>query len=357
VSTPWGDTICVAQETAPDEDFDLDAIERSGELIALTVSGPDTYYDYRGMVLGVHAVLCQQLADSLGVRLRIEVCRDTTELSRRLSQGEGDLAAYPFAAPDSLQPGWRVAADKPRLAGMLAHWYSPLKMERARQREQQLLATGGMVRRKVASPMLNRTGGVISQYDALFRRYCQPIRWDWRLMAAQCYQESAFDAHAVSWAGAKGLMQIMPATADHLGLDRADMENPEQNIAAAARYLNELDDKFADIRDRRERQNFILAAYNGGAFHIRDAMALARRDGRNAFHWKEVEPYVLRLSQPAYYQDTLVKHGYMRGSETVEYVRQIRQRYRQYQGVPAMPAGSSSPRKSLNEKHRKKYTA
>ncbi len=174
-------------------------------------------------------------------------------------------------------------------------------------------------------------------------------------MAAQCYQESTFDPHAHSWAGACGLMQIMPSTADHLGLSRSDLYNPEQNIAAAARYLAELERGFSDIHDRRERQNFVLAAYNGGPHHIRDAMALARRDGRNPSSWDQVSVYVLRLSQPEYYNAPEVKNGYMRGSETVDYVQQIRQRHGGYRGVRAASSVSSSPQKSRNERHRSKY--
>ena len=64
-AAPWGDTIRSEGCAPADEDFDLDDIEHSGELIALTISGPDTYYDYHGRALGVHALLCQQLADSL----------------------------------------------------------------------------------------------------------------------------------------------------------------------------------------------------------------------------------------------------------------------------------------------------
>ena len=84
------------------------------------------------------------------------------------------------------------------------------------------------------------------------------------LMAAQFYQESGFDPEAVSWAGARGLMQIMPETAVHLGLPADQMHQPEKNIRAAARYLRELERKFSDIPGRSERINFILAAYNGG---------------------------------------------------------------------------------------------
>ncbi len=361
VVTPWGEELVMngedveqPSEEEENESFDLDEIVKAGELIALTVSGPQTCYDYRGSRLGLHTMLCQQLADSLGIRLRMELCRDTAEMFQRLHAGEADLIAYPVMPLTSHSPGWVVPEEKAQLAALLQNWYSAARLAKAQADEQQLLRTGG-VKRTVFAPMLDKSGGVISRYDGLFRRYSQPIKWDWRLMAAQCYQESTFDPKALSWAGARGLMQIMPQTADHLGLPRSQMNDPEQNIAAAARYLEELEQTFADIPSRHERQNFVLAAYNGGSHHIRDAMELTRLHGGNAQRWADVAVYVLKLSEPAFYQHPSVRYGYMRGSETVDYVRSIRQRYQQYQGVKAKAPLNSSPQKSRNKKHRQKF--
>lgn len=180
--------------------------------------------------------------------------------------------------------------------------------------------------------MLNRSKGTISKYDYLFQKHAPTARWDWRLLAAQCYQESTFDPNARSWVGAGGLMQIMPGTATHLGLPHNMIYDPESNIAAATRYIRELNAKFIDI-PAYERINFILASYNGGHFHIRDAMALARKHGKNPNRWVDVQEFVLKLSSPAYYNDAVVKHGYMRGSETVNYVSKIQSRWAQYRGV------------------------
>ena len=306
--------------------FDLTEIEMSGELIALTLSGPDTYYDYQGGHLGVHYLMCLDFAQHLGVRLRMEVCRDTADVLERLDAGEADLAVLCFTA-DSLSPGWRIGSGKPELAGELADWYRPTMVAEAKVRERQML-TQPRVRRHIYAPMLAK--GVISHYDGYFKLYGKRIGWDWRLIAAQCYQESTFDPEARSWAGATGLMQIMPRTADHLGLPRDQLTNPEQNIAAATRYLKELEQAFSYIRDRTERQNMVLASYNGGANHVRDAMRLAERDRRNPQRWKDVRPYILKLADPKYYNDSLVQFGYMRGSETADYVDKIRLRYDKY---------------------------
>ena len=318
-SPVWG-----TEEVA--EGFDLPVIQQAGELIALTLSGPDTYYDYQGRHLGVHYLLCEQFAATLGVRLRMEVCRDTAELLSRLADGDGDLIALRMTT-DTLTAGWQVGPEKPLLEEALYGWYKPTVFATAKARERQLL-TQRKVRRRVFAPMLAK--GVISHYDSYFKLYGRQIGWDWRLLAAQCYQESTFDPQARSWAGAQGLMQIMPSTADHLGLSREHLYNPERNIEAATRYIRELETSFRDIPDRTERQNMVLASYNGGAHHIRDAMRLCSRDGRNPHHWADVCQYVLRLSDPRYYQDTLVHHGYMRGQETADYVNRIRERFKRY---------------------------
>lgn len=314
------------EDSATQEAFDLGQIEHAGELIAVTLSGPDTYYDYQGRHLGAHFLLCQRFASHLGVRLRMETCRDTAEVFRRLAAGDADLAALPISG-DTVQAGWLVGDGKPQLAEALAAWYRPELLAEVKREERSLLQTRH-VRRRVHAPMLSN--GVISHYDELFKRYARTCNWDWRLIAAQCYQESTFDPDAESWAGAKGLMQIMPRTADHLGLPRDQITDPEQNIAAATRYLRELEHDLIAIHNRTERQNFVLASYNGGILHVRDAMRLAERDHKDPHRWADVRPYILKLSQPEYYRDTLVQYGYMRGSETADYVDRIRERYDKY---------------------------
>ena len=364
--TPWGTPVGGEADTIP-TGFTLSDIQANGELIMLTLNGPDTYYDYRGRGMGLQFLLCERFAQQLGVKLRVEVCQDTTELLSRLKAGEGDVIAVPlpqryqqldycgYSSTDSLKQMWAVLKNNTELADTLNRWFRPELVAEVKAEESFLLSTKSVTRR-VYSPMLNRSGGIISRYDALFQKYAPVARWDWRLLAAQCYQESTFDPQARSWAGACGLMQIMPATADHLGLARGSIYDPEQNIAAAVRYLGELEHSFSDIRERSERTKFVLAAYNGGGFHIRDAMALAEKNGRNPRLWRDVEPYVLGLSNPQYYNDPVVKSGYMRGSETVDYVRKIHERWNGYRGVKTLrPSSGPSgvPQKAKRERKKK----
>ena len=348
-ASPWGGE----EESVASSDFDLEQIVSNGELIALALTGPETYYDYRGKHLGTEYMLCQRFTDKIGVSLRVEVCRDSAEMLRRLADGEADIILF-RNNPKSLQLAWMVGDDKPQLMKALKEWYRPQLLDEVKKEEDYLLSSRS-VKRRVYAPMLNAKGGVISHYDGYFQRYCRSIRWDWRLMAAQCYQESTFDPQARSWAGACGLMQIMPSTADHLGLARSDMFNPEKSIAAAAKLIGELDHAFSDIRNSQERIKFILAAYNGGANHVRDAMALARKNGRDPQRWADVSHYILLLAQPEYYNDPVVKYGYMRGSETAGYVDKIMQRWNGYRGVksPSLGGMSGTPQRATHEK--KKY--
>jgi membrane-bound lytic murein transglycosylase F len=94
------------------------------------------------------------------------------------------------------------------------------------------------------------------------------------------------------------------------------------------------------VQNPSERIKFVLASYNGGHFHIRDAMALARKNGQSPYRWSDVSGYVLRLSQPEYYGDPIVKYGYMRGSETVDYVDRIWSRWLEYRGLKSSSAVS-----------------
>jgi len=328
----------------------------------LTLSGPTTYYDYHSRGMGLEYLLCEKFASMLGVSLRVEVCRDTAEMVDRLNNGDGDIIAFPMdkvaggtsacnVTSDSTKVGWLVRSGNTELADTLRNWFDKKYVGQLQAHERTLLQTAS-VKRHVYAPMLNRSNGIISSYDGLFKKYSRQAHFDWRLMAAQCYQESTFDPKARSWAGACGLMQIMPSTADHLGLSRAMLFDPEQNIAASARYLNELGQQFSDIASQSERCNFVLASYNGGAFHIRDAMALTEKYGGNPHRWSDVSQYVLKLQDAMYYNDPVVKNGYMRGSETHDYVAKIRSRWNEYRGVrngSASTAGIHAPQKATKK--------
>ena len=140
------------------------------------------------------------------------------------------------------------------------------------------------------------------------RKYSARYGFDWRLVVAQMHQESRFDPDAKSWAGALGLLQVMPRTARELGFD--DIHEPENGIHAGAKYLDWVRDRFPESLPVEDRMWFTLAAYNAGAGHVRDAMVLAKQQGLNPERWFDnVEQAMLLLSQRQYAAKAAVRAG------------------------------------------------
>ena len=125
----------------------------------------------------------------------------------------------------------------------------------------------------------------------------------------------------------------MPRTAKAMGVPEGMEQNPEESVKGAVKYIGLTAGSFRSIPEP-ERIKFILAAYNSGTGHIIDAMALAEKYGANKFVWDEnVEKYILLKSNEEYYTDPVCKHGYFRGIETYNFVRDIMQRYYRYTEV------------------------
>lgn len=171
--------------------------------------------------------------------------------------------------------------------------------------------------------------GQISPFDNIFKAAGKKSGLDWRLIAAIAYVESHFDADVKSWAGAIGIMQVMPRTATSHGYTPAEMLNPAKCVDVAVKTLSDLNSMFEKrIPDPTERENFILASYNSGPGHILDAIALAQKYGLNAQKWDDnVEAAAIMKSKPAYYRDPVVKNGYFRGKETVNFVHKVQSAY------------------------------
>lgn len=422
---------------------DLELIKDSGELVVLTLYSSTSYFIYRGQEMGFQYELSKQFAESLGLKLRIEVAKNVKELIQKLLSGKGDMIAYNLPITKELKdsliycgedvithqvivqrnnkgkpltdvteligkdvyvkPGkyydrlvnlnnelgegikihkvtndsitvedlmtqvaqgkieytvadndlarlnktyypnldvdlsisfdqrssWAVRKDCPELAAVANRWHKENLTSAA--------YTASMKRyfeiskRRAYSPILSYKEGKISLYDHLFKKHSKKIDWDWRLLASLAYTESNFDPNVVSWAGARGLMQLMPATARAMGVPRGQEQNPEESIKAAVKYIAVTDRSLNMIPNKQERINFILASYNAGLGHIYDAMALAEKYGKNKYVWKNnVENFILLKSNEEYFTDPVCKNGYFRGIETYNFVREIVERYESY---------------------------
>jgi membrane-bound lytic murein transglycosylase F len=241
---------------------------------------------------------------------------------------------------------WAVRRNAPQLLGALNQWL-------AKKRKSGLLST--LYRKyfldrrtytaRTNSPFLTAETGTLSPYDDWFREYARIPGWDWRLLAAQAFQESRFNPRAHSWAGAVGLMQIMPKTARQL---RANAADPRQSIEAACRYLWAIDDQWNEIKSDSERIKFILASYNVGTGHVQDAVRLAAKNGDDPHSWLDVSYWLIRKSKRSVYNDPVVKHGFARGTEPVAYVDQILMRWSNYKEFVKEPEATPAPSEQPN---------
>ncbi len=178
--------------------------------------------------------------------------------------------------------------------------------------------------------------GAISPYDDMVKKIAREYGLDWRLVLAQMYQESRFDPNAKSWAGAEGLLQVMPQTAKQL--DLKNPFDPEQNIRAGVSYLMQLLKRFDKTLPFRQRIRFALASYNAGIGHVQDAIRLAKTMGKDPKVWfGNVERAMLLLEKPRYYRRA--RNGYCRGSEPVTYVSKIQDKYDAYTSLVPVVAG------------------
>ena len=229
--------------------------------------------------------------------------------------------SLPLSFPQ--KSSWGVALDAQWLADSINNWFA---QEQPKERQSQLLKRYFELSKTDGGPYnLDLSKGVISPFDRLFKKYAAEIGVDWRLLAAQGDHESHFDSTRVSWAGARGIMQIMPRTARAYNLSADRITNPEANISTATKIIRDLDKSLArKVPDHNVRGELVIAADNSGIAHIYDAIALAEKYGKNPHVWEgNVESALLMKANPEYYSDPVCRAGYFRGKETVAYVREV----------------------------------
>ncbi|WP_057938889.1 MltF family protein [Algoriphagus resistens] len=182
------------------------------------------------------------------------------------------------------------------------------------------------------SPFSSLAGNQISVYDGIIKEGAEQLGWDWRLLASLVYKESRFDTVATSYAGARGLLQLMPVTLERFGVDNPN--DPSQSLMGGVRYLKYLDKFWIErVPDISERLNFVLASYNIGHGHVEDAWRLALKYGENTQTWTEVSKFLELKSDPDYYRDPIVKSGFAKGHLAVNYVKDVMSVFESYKAL------------------------
>ena len=187
-------------------------------------------------------------------------------------------------------------------------------------------------------PAPSRPTASLSAFDQLIAHQARAEGFDWRWIAALIFEESRFDPTSRSDKGAYGLMQVRPIAAEDVGA--AEFKAPEDNVRTGVRYLRRLDGMFSQAQGP-DRLCLVLAAYNMGPGHVRDAQLLARGLGYEPQRWHNSMELILPLlEEPRIYAQ--LPNGYARGHETVAYVERILSRYERYRLKTAGDAISSA---------------
>ncbi len=229
------------------------------------------------------------------------------------------------------QIAWGVRTNSPQLLEAINVWLKEVKRKSVfKVIYNKYFNSPRTLLARITSDYSSLTGNKLSPYDTHIKKGAEEIGWDWRLIASMVYQESNFNPKVESWAGAIGLMQIMPETGDYFGVE--NLWDPAQNIKVGIRFLKFLDKQWAKtVPDPNERMKFVLASYNVGLSHVKDAQKLTQKYGKDPTIWHDnVEYYLLKKSDPEFYRDPVVVVGYCRCVGPVAYVKEVLQRYEEY---------------------------
>jgi len=308
--------------------------------------GKEINVRYKSSYLSRLSNLSEEIGGDIVV-VEMDQTIETEDLIRMVSEGEikytiadEDIAMVnatyyrnidvntPISFPTQI--AWAVRSNAPELRDTINIWLNKIKREPtfnviyAKYFEN---TRASLSRRK--SEYFSMGGGKISEFDDLIKKGARELNWDWSLLASQIYQESKFDPKARSWAGAVGLMQLVPSTAREYGARNS--LDPVQNIKAGVKYLKWLQSYWNPrLESSDDRTRFILASYNVGLGHVLDARQLIIKYNGDPDNWADLEKYLLLKSKPKYYNDPVVKYGYCRGEEPVKYVKEILARYHRY---------------------------
>ncbi len=286
------------------------------------------------------------------------------ELMRLVANGTYDAALVPgniVAAAQTYLPElesvlpvggerdvrWAVRQNSSELAAALNEFLSSHLAENRRGEfvssrfhrvlQSKYFADSNLIRGREDHPFRPGRTGRVSPYDELFQTVGSKYDIDWRLLASMAYQESRFDPSSKSFAGAVGLLQVMPRTA---GLPEDELYDADVNVEVAGRHFKSLWNNYHFLDDKM-RLAFSLAAYNAGQGHLDDARMLAIMRGEDPNQWPSVRKSLLLLLEPEQYRR--VRYGYVRGTETTKYVDDIMRRYEIFQNLLAATRPGPEP--------------
>jgi membrane-bound lytic murein transglycosylase MltF len=317
--------------------------KKKGQLRLITWNDESSYFLWKNQLMGFEYDLIKQFALDHDLSLKVLVANDFEQMLKWLSEGRGDIVSASVTLSDKRKKLPVLYTKAYRKEEQTHHWM-------VRKKNPQLLkALDAYIKKHHKSAFYNVTynkyfkasrtffnntsrhqvkNSQISAYDSLIKRYSKKYKFNWLLISAQINQESSFNPNAKSLAGAKGLMQIMPKTAKKLQI--SNLHIPKNAIAAGIKYMHWIRQQYNESMSIEDKNWFTLAAYNAGIGHVQDARKLAKQLHLDPDRWFDhTEKAMLLLAKKKYARKA--RYGYVRGSEAVFYVKQIRHIFQLYQ--------------------------
>lgn len=309
--------------------------------------GMDTVVVRKG---AVYKSQLEQIKDSLRLDFTILEVQDHEEIlldrvfeqDLRWTVAEKNVAQTNVTYYDELQLGlevskeepvtWALRSTSPNLLQAVNSWLVEKKKGFIPSTYARYFLNSKNQYERATNTFSSLGGNRISIYDEIIQENAQSLGWDWRLLAALVYKESRFDTTALSYAGAQGLLQLMPVTSERFGVTNPN--DPAESLKGGVKYLQYLDKFWMErVPETNERIKFILASYNVGQGHVEDAWRLTLKYRKNTQSWQEVSNFLNLKSDPKYYRDAVVKSGYAKGHIAVNYVRDVLALFQSYKAL------------------------
>ena len=306
----------------------------AGKELVCAIDLGDDMYSSHGLETGLNYELVNRFAEDNHCNVRIVTATRTDCYLDSLKEGKVDLVimhdndSLDLSGTTALKKidecsSWVTGSTDAREIRQMNNWLSHMEYS-DEIKSIKMRYTGSFNPHKKAEKGM--TTKVVSPYDELFRKYAKELGWDWRMVAAIVYQESKFSIASRSFRGASGLMQVMPQTGLHYGVD--NLLDPEKNISAGTSHLKRLQKIFGKYElSQEELIKFTLAAYNAGEGRIIDCRNLAEAKGFDNTKWDEIVKVIPLMREDSILQEESVKLGKFRGHETIDYIESVMSHY------------------------------
>ncbi len=263
-------------------------------------------------------------------KIPFAICREN--LARVLKNYYRNVDIH-MVISDYIHYSWGVNLSSDSLQYEINKWLSDTKTRKEIRRIFMAYYDNPKLPLCLNSEYCSVTKSRISPYDDDIRRYSRLIWWDWRLVASVIYEESNFHMDPVSSMNARGLMQLVPETAEKFGMD--SLSGSSQQILSGVKYLKWIDKQLPpEISNPKERVCFILAAYNVGIGRVLHAREKAVQYGQDPNKWNgNVDYYLTLKSRKDPYASSEADDDISPFGEPGGYVDKILSRYYHYRNL------------------------